>query len=184
MLKSIILAASVLILSACTNTPDWDYDKSVEFANYKTFAWSADADLKNNDGNAYQINDLMEKRVRNAIIEAMLKHNIKLVETKNADILVNYHASVDSKIETDSFNTSYTARWNYWGFGYQTQTHTREYDVGTLVIDVIDKTSNQLIWRGAKEGRLRNKQTPEQRTTSANKTVSAILANFPPSEEH
>ncbi|MBQ4848850.1 DUF4136 domain-containing protein [Pseudoalteromonas sp. MMG012] len=184
MLRNIILAASVILISACSNTPDWDYDKSVKFTNYKTFSWSADADLKNNGGNAYQINDLMEKRVRNAIIEAMLKHNIKLVESENADVLVNYHASVDSKIEADSFNTSYSARWNYWGFGYQTQTHAREYDVGTLVIDVIDKASNQLVWRGAKEGRLRNKQNPEQRTTSVNKTVFAILENFPPVEVH
>jgi hypothetical protein len=184
MFKSIALAVSVLVLSACTSTPDWDYDKSVKFTNYKTFAWSADADLKNHGGSAYQINDLMEKRIRNAITDTMLKYDIKLVDAKNADIFVNYHASVDSKIEVDSFNTSYTARWNYWGFGYQTQTHAREYDVGTLVIDVIDKTSNQLVWRGAKEGRLRDKQTPEQRTLSVNKTVSAILANFPPKQAH
>lgn len=184
MLKNIVVSAFVLLISACSSTADWDYDKSVEFANYKTFAWSPEADLKNNGGNAYQINDLMEKRVRNAIIEAMLAQNIKLVETQDADILVNYHASIDSKIETDSFNTTYSARWNYWGIGYQTQTHAREYDVGTLVIDIIDKQSNQLVWRGAKEGRLKNKQTPEQRTNSVNKTVSEILKNFPPKQVH
>ena len=62
-----------------------------------------------------------------------------------ADVLINYHASVDTKIDVDTFNVGYGARWNYWGMGYNTQTTTREYEVGTLILDVVDRASNQLF---------------------------------------
>ncbi|MCF2826664.1 DUF4136 domain-containing protein [Pseudoalteromonas sp. L23] len=183
MFKNIVIATLVLMLAACAKTPDWDYDKSVQFANYKTYAWSPEADLKNN-GREYQVNDLMEKRIRSAIQNEMSKQGFTLTDPQSADLLVNYHASVDTKIESDSLHTTYGARWNYWGIGWQTQTTTREYEVGTLVLDMIDKASNQLVWRGAKEGRLRSNQSPDQRTESINKTISELLANFPPKAQH
>ncbi|KZN57151.1 hypothetical protein N474_09095 [Pseudoalteromonas luteoviolacea CPMOR-2] len=183
MTRNLLVALSLFVLTACTNTPDWDYDKSVEFANYKTFAWSPETDFDKGAEN-YQISELMEKRVRNAIQNEMGLHGFKLVDAQKADVMVNFHASVDTKLDVDTFNTSYTARWNYWGVGWHTQTQAREYEVGTLVIDIVDRASNQLVWRGAKEGRLRKNQSPEQRTVSVNNTVKDILANFPPKPQH
>jgi hypothetical protein len=64
--------------------------------------------------------------------------------------------------------------------GYNTQTTAREYEVGTLILDVVDRASNQLVWRGAKEGRLQKNQSPEKRTEVIKETVANILSNFPP----
>ncbi|CAH9062245.1 hypothetical protein PSECIP111951_02653 [Pseudoalteromonas holothuriae] len=183
MFKKLLISSAILLLSACSSSPDWDYDQSIEFANYKTFAWAPNAALKASKTD-YQINDLMEKRVRTAIKQSLSTQGMRMVEADTADVLVNYHASVESKIESSTLNTHYGVRWNYWGWGMQSQTTAKEYDVGTLVIDVIDNASQQLIWRGAKEGRLRSKQTPEQRTASINKTVGDILQNFPPKVQY
>ncbi|MBQ4833212.1 DUF4136 domain-containing protein [Pseudoalteromonas sp. MMG010] len=183
-MKNILIVALLMLLTACSQTADWDYDKSVKFSNYKTFAWIEDASLTKSSSN-YQINELMEKRVRNAIYTQLTEqHNMTMVDATQADVLINYHASVDKELDIDTINTGYHARWNYWGFGYQKETSAREYEVGTLVIDVVDRVSNQLIWRGAKEGRLKKKQKPEQREASVNKTVEAILSNFPPKDDH
>ncbi|CAH9067228.1 hypothetical protein PSECIP111854_04050 [Pseudoalteromonas sp. CIP111854] len=54
-------------------------------------------------------------------------------------------ASVESKIESSTLNTHYGVRWNDWGWGMQSQTTAKEYDVGILVIDVIDNALQQLI---------------------------------------
>lgn len=178
-MKNLLIATAVLLLAACAKTPDWDYDKSANFSNYKTFAWMPSASLTKNVNN-YQISGLMEKRVREAVNNELQKQNMQLVDVAQADVLINYHASVDTKIDVDTVNIGYGARWNYWNMGYNTQTTTREYEVGTLIIDVIDSASKQLIWRGAKEGRLKKNQTPEQRTQVVNETVANILSNFPP----
>jgi len=177
-MKNILIAAAVLLLAACAKTPDIDYDKSVDFTNYKTFAWFPQATLA--DAGNYQISPLMEKRVREAVNAQLQANGMTPADEASADVLINYHASVDTKVDVDTFNVGYGARWNYWGMGYNTQTTTREYDVGTLVIDVVDRASNQLVWRGAREGRLQKKQTPEQRNAAVNEAVATILSGFPP----
>ncbi|MFM9785680.1 DUF4136 domain-containing protein [Streptomyces scabiei] len=47
-------------------------------------------------------------------------------------------------------------------------------------MDVVDRASNQLVWRGAREGRLQKKQTPEQRNKAVQEAVATILSGFPP----
>ncbi|MGO2011378.1 MAG: DUF4136 domain-containing protein [Pseudoalteromonas sp.] len=177
-MKNLLIAAAVLMLAACAKTPDVDYDRTVDFTNYKTFAWLPQATLANTDN--YQISPLMEQRVRDAVNTQLQAQGITLTDTNTADVLLNYHASVDTKIDADTFNAGYGARWNHWGMSYNTQTTTREYDVGTLILDVIDRSSNQLVWRGAHEGRLKKKQSPEQRNEAVSKAVATILSGFPP----
>ncbi|WP_372762365.1 DUF4136 domain-containing protein [Pseudoalteromonas sp.] len=182
-MKNILIIAALALLTACTQTADWDYDKSADFANYKTFAWAENADLTK-DTNNYQINALMEKRVRSAIIsELSQKMGMRLTDPANADVLINYHASVDKELDVSNFSIGYGARWSSWGMGYHNDITTREYEVGTLVIDIVDRASNQLVWRGAEDGRLRKNQSPEQRERSVKKTVAKILTNFPPHQQ-
>ncbi|MDX1728419.1 MAG: DUF4136 domain-containing protein [Pseudoalteromonas tetraodonis] len=182
-MKHIFIVAALALLTACTQTPDWDYDKSANFSNYKTFAWVENASLTK-DTNNYQISGLMEKRVRNAVNNQLSQQlGMQLVDVAQADVLINYHASVDKELEVDTFNVGYGARWGYWGTGFNHDVSAREYEVGTLVIDIIDRESNQLIWRGAKDGRLKKKQTPSQREAAIKETVANILSNFPPKKQ-
>ncbi|MFY8350872.1 DUF4136 domain-containing protein [Pseudoalteromonas sp. SSM20] len=184
-MKNLLLACGVLLLAACAKTPDWDYDRTANFASYKTFAFVDNANLAKNTTN-YQISPLMEQRVREAVTRELKAKGFSQVASNQADVLINYHASVEKKIDVDtiSYNAGmghpYSARWGYWGVGYETHTSTREYEVGTLVLDVIDRNEKALVWRGAKGGKLKKNQSPEQRTQIANELIAEILSNFPP----
>lgn len=178
-MRQLLLIGLVILLAACKHTPDLDYDQSANFANYKTFAWVENASLtKDNDD--HQISSLMEMRVKAAVNQQLQSQGFTLVDNAAADMLVDYHASVDTRIEDDKLSVSYGLGWGYWGFGYQVRPTIDEYEVGTLVIDLIDSKTKQLIWRGAKESRLHAKQTPQQRTAKIRKTVSGLLQHFPP----
>jgi len=177
-MRKLLSLAAIVMLAACAKTPDVDYDKSVDFNTYKTFAWMPEATLENT-GN-YKISTLTEERVREAVTTQLQNQGMELSDITKADVLINYHASVDKKIDVDTFNTSYGSRWNYWGVGYNTQTVTHQYDVGTLILDVVDQQSNQLIWRGAREGRLQKNQTPDERNETIKEVVTIILSEFPP----
>ncbi|WP_105200583.1 MULTISPECIES: DUF4136 domain-containing protein [unclassified Pseudoalteromonas] len=178
-MKNLLAAGVLMLLSACASGPDFDYDKSVNFTQYKTFAWFPDASLTNASSN-YQISELMERRVRQAVNDELSAKGMSMVTADQADVLINYHASVEKKVDVDTFTTGYSARWDYWGLGYNVQTTTREYEVGTLVIDVVDRASNQLVWRAAKEGRLKKNQTPSERTAVIRESVAEIFSNYPP----
>lgn len=50
----------------------------------------------------------------------------------------------------------------------------------SLIIDIADRRSKQLIWRGTGQDYIDKNETPEQITESINQTVAEILKTFPP----
>ncbi|MGL4615345.1 MAG: DUF4136 domain-containing protein [Shewanella sp.] len=181
-MKKIIIGLAVLALSACSSLQsDWDYDPSAQFGQYKTYAWVPEQA----NGAGYQLDGLMDQRVRNAVNSQLSAKGISLVDGKDADLLVNYLTKIDKKINVDTFNTHfgynpyYAPSWR-WGGSMQTQTTVREYEVGTLIIDLIDSKTAKLIWRGSVADTIRDKSTPEQKVQMINEAVAKVMANYPP----
>ena len=178
---------SALALTACsslkTNT---DFDPEVSFDQYKTFAWVE----KKNDDSTYHLDGLMDQRVRAAVNSELVQKGMTAADAASADLLVNYITKVDKKINVDTFNTNfgynpyYGSRWGGgWGAGMQTQTTVREYDVGTLMVDLIDNKTAKLVWRGTVADTIRYKKTPEERVAIINEAIAAVMVNYPPKAE-
>jgi len=69
-------------------------------------------------------------------------------------------------------------RWRGFGdFGDSTATE-QDYQEGTLVIDLFDGKTKQLIWRGSTESVLSDKAEKNEKTL--NKGVAKMFKNFPP----
>ncbi len=56
----------------------------------------------------------------------------------------------------------------------------RVYDQGTLLIDVSEVSSGELIWRGISTQIVSDHSNPEKATENVNATVEKILQQFPP----
>ncbi len=50
--------------------------------------------------------------------------------------------------------------------------------VGTLIVDLVDSDSGDLVWRGVGSGTLSTK--PEKNEKKINKVASKMFKNFPP----
>jgi hypothetical protein len=57
------------------------------------------------------------------------------------------------------------------------------YDEGTLVIDFVDMTKQELVWRGIGTGAVSESPSVEERTEKINNAVTHILEQFPPTKE-
>jgi hypothetical protein len=74
---------------------------------------------------------------------------------------------------------------NRW-YGYRAggwggpQTYAYDYDEGTLLIDVADPATMQLLWRGSATGVVDPQASPEKRELRINDAVERMLADFPP----
>jgi len=132
-----------------------DYDRNAIFGSYKTYAW-----LSAKGFNLADVNELLHLRVKN-YIEAKLQKGGFLLVDKNPDFLVTYYtASKDmTKINVVAMGYSYGPGWGwdpywtgYWGWGYggshAASGQVAVYTKGTLIIDIIDAKTKQLIWRG------------------------------------
>jgi hypothetical protein len=54
------------------------------------------------------------------------------------------------------------------------------YTEGTIVVEIVDYKSNQLIWQGAAVGALTGLETPEDAEEVVSREVRRLLEGFPP----
>jgi hypothetical protein len=105
------------------------------------------------------------------------------------DLLINFNAKLEDKLRTVRAPTpSVNFAWTGGYYGYRTglytafpmyeQTEVREYQQGTLNIDLVDAQREQLVWEGVSESVV-TERTMENLEESINEAVAAIFAKFP-----
>ncbi len=158
-----------------------DYEKSTDFSKYKTYqfiGWQDDSDQV--------MNDFDKKRLRDAIIEEMGSRQFELVES-GADLGVSLFVVVNKKTSTTAY-TNYYGGAGYghgrryggrgWSSGYATTSYSeRDYLQGTLVLDMLDTQSKDLLWQGVATGTVNSK--PEKREKSIPKAIKKLMKKFP-----
>jgi hypothetical protein len=173
MKKLALIPILLIILNSCSSIRvNSDYDKKVDFSNYKTYAYHKTGIDK------VDISDLDKKRILHSIDEVMLAKGF----TKNEvpDLLINFFTKEREQVDVNRFN----AGWGYgWGWGWNPyiwggNTSVNRYTEGTLYIDLIDAKKKELIWQGEGEGVL-TKDT-NKKDENIKEFVSKILAQYPP----
>jgi hypothetical protein len=79
-----------------------------------------------------------------------------------------------------TFYDGFGGGWRWRGFGNfgESTTTEQDYQEGTLVIDLYDGKTKQLVWRGSTESVLSDKA--EKNEKNLDKGVNKMFKNFPP----
>jgi Domain of unknown function (DUF4136) len=177
-MRALPLAAlvSLAFLGGCSSYHvTYDYDVTASFSRYRTFDYYTSK--KGTGGTT----TLMDKRVR-AAVEKELQAKGFAMETKgDPDFLVTYYPVVQNRKVRTTVRTG-------WGWGYRpfyggvgvSTSSVRHYKDGTIVIEIVDFKTNQMIWQGAAAGALTGLDNPEDADEVVPKAVRDILAKFPP----
>jgi hypothetical protein len=178
----------IAVIVACSGLQvTQDYDLSIDFGHYQTFAWAPDPSP--GSGHALTDSPLMDRRIRNAIETTLKSRGYPQAEDGRPDFFVIYQLVVKSRIEVNTVGPAFGWMghpYGYWGFPYpywggiDSRTYIDRYDVGTLIIDFLDGETRRLFWRGIGERRLSHQSTPEKTTERVNQTVAEILDQYPP----
>ena len=159
---------------------DFAFDPSVDLSSYKTYAFAQDplAELQQGSqtpgGNAF-----VERQVQREVRYQLANAGFGQVDPEEADFLVSVH--VGSRSTTWYSVSSHTYDRPYDDYFAQWQTlgmHVRRHSYvdGTLVIDLIDRRTEKLIWHGWTTEPLPIGQTPEEIIKQAVKNVVAQYA--------
>ncbi|MEE9606914.1 MAG: DUF4136 domain-containing protein [Myxococcota bacterium] len=153
-----------------------DYDPEEDFSAYSTFAWLPGRAPQTGD---YRVdNPLIDARIRKAVEDNLTAKGFVKRTDRRPDFYVKYFLAIEKKLDVYTVNRGYV---DHWGYRISVpETRVREYEEGTLVIDIADAREKELVWRGVGKGRLREQPTPEQTTRSVDDAVAAILKDFPP----
>jgi hypothetical protein len=179
MKKTVAIAIALMLAPALAfaQKVSYDYEKSANFAGFKTYA------LK--DGTKVG-QPLIDDRIVNAIETELAAKGLTKADA-NPDVYVVYHVAFDKQKDISTFSSGYGGGYGAYGWGWgggwaggTTTTQVRDILVGTLVIDMADAKKNQLVWRGMGVKEVNTQAKPEKRDKSINEAVKKIFKNFPP----
>ncbi|MGI9276433.1 MAG: DUF4136 domain-containing protein [Endozoicomonas sp.] len=176
-----LLALCVLVLTGCASQRvDWDYDATQQMTGWKTYAWIEKTDSE--AASSYHLDGLLDRRVRAAVDRGFQARGIRQVAAADADFLVNYLTVTKTRREDNQVVTSmgYGLGSRGLGLGVRTETRVRDYEEGSLIIDIVNPADKELVWRGRSRSRVVESSTPEKRTEKIDAAVQAILEGFPP----
>ena len=126
-----------------------DYDKDYDLSGITTFTWA-----ETSKTSVAEANPLLHSRILNGIEYYLTLAGTREVES-DPDVYVTYHASTRDQVvvNTTNWGYGYPRGWGYYGgrsyhSGVPSTTTVNTYKRGTLVVDVWDAETKQLVWRG------------------------------------
>lgn len=189
-MKNLVFTVALLLLCGACSTlqVNTDYNPAYDFTQLKTYAWIDDG--KAVAGDTRINNDLISGRVRSAVEENLAIRGFVKTESSSADFRVSWHGTITKKLQVETIDHFYSP----YGYGplyrdiylddpMQTSM-IREYEVGTLIVDILDPVHHKLVWRGSGSEHLSSDPDPETSTRKINEAVTAILKDFPPVKKY
>jgi hypothetical protein len=171
MTRSAALIAAFVLLPAVliAQKTSFDYDKTATFSAFKSYT------LK--DGT--KVGDpLIDNRIVAAIEAQLAAKGLTKAEAK-PDVTVVYHVAFDKQQDITAFSTGGGPY--RWGGGWgTTDVRVNEILVGTLVIDIVDASKNEVVWRGMGVKEVDVQAKADKRDKNINNAVQKILKNYPP----
>jgi hypothetical protein len=152
-----------------------DYDHGANFAQYKTYSWEQ---VKTND-------PLDVDRIKSAVNAALAAKGWTLVDSRG-DVSIVAMEITRNQQTLNTFYDGFGGGWGWrrfggGGFGEATTT-TETYKVGTVVVDLFDTKTKQLIWRGSESDTLSNNS--DKNIKNLDKGVEKMFKKFPPSSSN
>ena len=125
-----------------------DFDKSIDFSQYKTYAFHRRGIDK------VQISELDKKRILYAIEIELDKKGMSKSDTP--DLLINIFTKERELVDVNQYNLGwgYGWRWGWNPYLWGGQTYVSSSTEGTLYIDLIDAKKKELVWQGEGVGYL------------------------------
>jgi hypothetical protein len=96
-----------------------------------------------------------------------------VVDNEHPDFEVAYYASARERLDVTVWNYGYHWRPRWWGPRVVTV-----YNEGTVIVDVIDPRTSDLLWRG--QGKAVVSDNPREFRKDLRRTAAEIVARFPP----
>jgi hypothetical protein len=164
------VAFATLLVGCATISTNFDYDTDFDFTALQSYEWKIWQPDPDED-------PLSRRRVERALVEGLNAEGYRH-DPDDPDFYVAIHLGSEERIDVVN-----------WGYGYgrgagrygPRDVSVYTYQEGTLIIDMVDARSDELVWRGTARRVFTSAPTAEEKTRIVNQAVQKLLAGFPPS---
>ena len=180
--RYLVLVFLALVVSACSSGPKIvaNQDPGADFTQYRTYAYLEPLSTDRNGARSVLSSFLIDAT------DGQLQSRGLTKVAQNPDLLVDFVVATREKIQSRSQPTTSVSMhrgrggagtWGGYSMGMSTQQVTQSTE-GTLAIDLIDRSRNQLVWEAAATGRVTDK-VRENLEEVANAAVEDMFVQYP-----
>ncbi len=139
----------------------------VDFSKHHTYKWVQI------QGGAHP-NQIMDAEIRQAVDQQLSAKGMSKTEADNANLLIGYQIAVDQEKQWNAFGMGR-------GFGGGMGTATSStINIGTLVLDMYDPSSKQLVWSGNATKTIDPSKSQDKNQKNLAKAMAKLLKDYPP----
>jgi Domain of unknown function (DUF4136) len=162
---------SMLTLLGCSLAPAQDVTTNsmpgTNFAKYHTYKWVAI------EGGAHP-NQIVDAQIKQSIDNQLAAKGLTKTDGNNADLYVGYQVSVDQQKQWNAYGMG-GLRW-----GGMASAQSSTISIGTLVLDMYDPSTKQLVWTGRATKTLDPSKNQEKNQKNLDNAMKKLLKNYPP----
>jgi len=160
----------LLVIAACIVVTGQDVRHNsmpgVDFSKFHTYKWVSI------EGGAHP-NQIVDAEIKQAVDAQLASKGLTKTDGETADLYVGYQVAVDKE-----------KQWNAWGTGRgfgggMGQATESTISVGSLVLDMYDPASKQLVWSGTATKAIEPSSNQEKNEKNLNKAMEKLLKYYP-----
>lgn len=180
-LRLLAAGATLMLMAGCASGPDvrGDFDPAADFGRFRTFGFVEQAGTDTGDARS-----ITTTLLQNAAAREMEARGY--VRSDTPDLVINFHGRLEERVDIQSRPApSMGPTWGYrgwagspWGGWGGTEVTTRRYNVGTLVMDLVDLERRQMVFQGTLQTNVSNEML-RNREQSINTLVTELFSKFP-----
>jgi Domain of unknown function (DUF4136) len=161
-----------LAMLACALTPAQDVTTNsmpgADFTKYHTYKWVPI------DG-AVQPNQIVDAQIKQSIDSQLAAKGLTKTDGDSAGLLIGYQISIQQEKQWNAYGTG-GMRWG----GGMASAQQSTISTGTLVLDMYDPSTKQLVWTGRVSKTLDPGANQGKKQKNLDKATQKLLKNFPP----
>ena len=182
--RFVSIASAAMLIAGCASKPtiETDYDHTVDFSQFRTYAFFNPMGIENPN-----YSSIYGSIFRDAISKEMESRGY--TKSDNPDLLINVSGRLQDKTKVTTTSDPYMSGGYYgyrrgaygaWGgYGYGTQTHVSNYTEGTVNVDMVDRAQKRMVWEGVAVGRVNEKRTNDETRTNIYAGIQEMFAGYP-----
>ena len=167
---SLLVALAACIIATAQDVHH-NFMPGTDFSKYHTYKWVSI------EGGAHP-NQIVDAEIKQSVDSQLASKGMTKSDSDNADLYVGYQIAVDQEKQWNAYGTGGGIRFG--GMGTATSSTI---NVGTLVLDMYDPTSKQLVWTGQATKTIDPSSNQEKNQKNLNKAMEKLLKDYPPKQK-
>jgi len=170
-LFSSALVAALLLATAGTLAAQdvrYNFMPRTDFSKYHTYKWV-------NIAGAHP-DQIMDAEIKQSVDSQLASKGMIKTDSDKADLYIGYQTAVNQETQWDA--------WGSRAFGMGTGSWTSStISIGTLVLDMYDPGTKQLVWTGSATKTIDPSTNHEKNIKNLDKSMAKLLKNYPPKQK-